>query len=510
MRTLRPDGLHVVDDELWVVDATQPVAVVLGDEPRIVSWPGLPQAPIAERPWSFPTAMAGGSSLWVQEACGEPVGRVTGEGLVEVHYAAGMRLLAAGPDCVWLAPPPNEQNVLTDADLRRHGATPGQRDGHVPLDLGFALPGSLTRIGADGAVEPVSTPGAVRWARTDSDALYVEVETGEATLRELGDDSYDAEPATRWLRLAWVDLPPADLPDEDGVDVTDLPGDSPPGGTRVDTYVTLDDDEGVLRHEGLAWRADLTAYPEPPVPDGDGDSFGWFAYAPPSGQWFDDRSADAIRAATAEAATAFDTSAFDTPAVDASEGAPETPARQPRPFVVEARDDGDDLVARTEFADATISAMAAWGPGVVVLVHREATPTEVVALAANEDPQTLFIADLDITAHCRTLVPRPVETDSYLRQMPTMHPCPRSRGIGDARTRVVGEWPSAELEWSFTHPSRPGLRLRRRFALFDETGRIDEDGLEYADIHLMEDIETGGVPPAHRAVDGVLDLPSPS
>ncbi|WP_432507236.1 hypothetical protein [Kineococcus arenarius] len=41
-------------------------------------------------------------------------------------------------------------------------------------------------------------------------------------------------------------------------------------------------------------------------------------------------------------------------------------------------------------------------------------------------------------------------------------------------------------------------------ALFDERGAIAHP--EDADIVLMEDLETGNLPPAERAQDGVLDV----
>ena len=40
--------------------------------------------------------------------------------------------------------------------------------------------------------------------------------------------------------------------------------------------------------------------------------------------------------------------------------------------------------------------------------------------------------------------------------------------------------------------------------MFDEVGRIEYP--EYADVGLMEDLDTDRIPPVERARDGVLDM----
>ena len=59
-------------------------------------------------------------------------------------------------------------------------------------------------------------------------------------------------------------------------------------------------------------------------------------------------------------------------------------------------------------------------------------------------------------------------------------------------------------EFTFDYAPRPGVRLRRTFALFDEVGAIADP--EHADIGLMEDLDTGRTPPLEDARDGYLDL----
>lgn len=80
---------------------------------------------------------------------------------------------------------------------------------------------------------------------------------------------------------------------------------------------------------------------------------------------------------------------------------------------------------------------------------------------------------------------------------------PLSSGLSDPCVSVEGEWPDARLVVTLRHNRRPGLVLRRTLALFDKTGSpIDH---EYADIHLMEDLDTGYLAPAAEAADGMLD-----
>ena len=80
---------------------------------------------------------------------------------------------------------------------------------------------------------------------------------------------------------------------------------------------------------------------------------------------------------------------------------------------------------------------------------------------------------------------------------------PLSLGLNDPWVTAEGEWPNARLIVTLRHQRRPGLMLRRILLLFDETGApIDH---QYADIHLMEDLDTDYLAPAGEAVDGVLD-----
>lgn len=160
------------------------------------------------------------------------------------------------------------------------------------------------------------------------------------------------------------------------------------------------------------------------------------------------------------------------------------------PWTVHQTDEGGGVLAESVLRDERIA-----GGG------------RQVSLAALED--------LDISSWCWATVPRPVEVDSYLERVLATFGELSATWLGstgghtlDGRDvvegRLLGQWPVARLEWTFGHSSRPGLVLRRRVELFDEVGRIEYP--EYADVALMEDLDTDRIPPAERAREGVLDM----
>lgn len=80
---------------------------------------------------------------------------------------------------------------------------------------------------------------------------------------------------------------------------------------------------------------------------------------------------------------------------------------------------------------------------------------------------------------------------------------PLSRGLTDPSVSIEGTWPDTRVVVTLRHQRRPGLPLRRTLPLFDESGSpIDH---EYADVNLMEDLDTNYLAPADEAVNGVLD-----
>lgn len=146
--------------------------------------------------------------------------------------------------------------------------------------------------------------------------------------------------------------------------------------------------------------------------------------------------------------------------------------------------------------------------------HAAGPPTRTVTVAA--DP-VLPNRPVDITDLCWPLPARPLDADDHAaywrdRFADLDHHWTRSdgavvpltAGLSGSRADLVGDWPDTCLHITFDHARRPGQRLRRIVPVFDELGR--PTFLDHTAIHLMEDLETGGL---HRAVlgdDGHLDV----
>ncbi|WP_208739934.1 hypothetical protein [Arthrobacter agilis] len=93
--------------------------------------------------------------------------------------------------------------------------------------------------------------------------------------------------------------------------------------------------------------------------------------------------------------------------------------------------------------------------------------------------------------------------ESYWRT-PGGEMVPLTDGVADARVDVVGDWPQTQVEVSFIHPHYRQGRLRRTYRVFDDAGRIKS--WQYASIHLMEDLDTGVLPPHKVALNTILDI----
>lgn len=68
----------------------------------------------------------------------------------------------------------------------------------------------------------------------------------------------------------------------------------------------------------------------------------------------------------------------------------------------------------------------------------------------------------------------------------------------------MGSWPDTTLQITFAWTRRPGVRLRRVIPLYDELGRPEEP--RYANVHLMEDLDTGNVAAAPFSGSDHLDM----
>lgn len=464
MRALEPDQVFALPSGLWVLDARQPVAAVLdpvsGAVLRLVSWRALPPADRADD-WPAPPVFSDGSGLWAQERASGPLVRVDPQGVRTAVWTGGRLLAACGPEQAWCASVPPGQELVAGPDP------------HPVRQLGGD---SLLRVDADGSARVVRTEHPVRTVQADAEGLLVQVDVDGWTLRHLGADLHEVLRPSRWLRLPWHD----DVPEQLSLAEHGLAEGFVPGG-RTDAggsgpFFWYDDvsppglDLGPARLVvlGLVWR------------------LGWVRG--PSG------------AGRRAVATAHDLQGAEVCRWDLGAGT-----------VKAATPAGARLcVVLGPNSDAATASPAA---GRVVALD-PASPAEVTELLAD--------GAVDIAEQCRPLVPRPIDVESYLAQTlaanggletywhsepdatgaTRVHPL--AAGLSDVRTALVGDWPHTHLQWTFSYAPYPGLVLRRRVPLFDELGRPDPP--EYADIGLMEDLDTGNLPPATQARDGVLDV----
>jgi hypothetical protein len=83
-------------------------------------------------------------------------------------------------------------------------------------------------------------------------------------------------------------------------------------------------------------------------------------------------------------------------------------------------------------------------------------------------------------------------TDSQGERLPLI------RDVSFDALELRGTFPDAEVVALFHGVGRPGIQFGRRFGLYDELGNpVDH---RYAGIYLMEDVESGGLPPPARCV----------
>ncbi|WP_434995108.1 hypothetical protein [Arthrobacter sp. Ld5] len=95
------------------------------------------------------------------------------------------------------------------------------------------------------------------------------------------------------------------------------------------------------------------------------------------------------------------------------------------------------------------------------------------------------------------------DLDAYWRT-PAGNTSPLADGVTDTRVDIIGRWPETRVEVSFAHPHFPQGRLRRTYRVFDDAGRVRS--VHYAAIHLMEDLDTGALPPVGNPRNAVLDI----
>ncbi|WP_194827872.1 hypothetical protein [Nocardia sp. XZ_19_231] len=124
-RLLRPRYIHFAAGRLWVIDETQPIAVLLepnsGQIDRIVSWPEIPS------PSPTLTVASHEDSVWVRYCGTDVLACVTVDGVHHVEYFAGTHLLTAGSSGVWCFRPARVRDDIarTADEPPLHSPQPG-------------------------------------------------------------------------------------------------------------------------------------------------------------------------------------------------------------------------------------------------------------------------------------------------------------------------------------------------------------------------------------------------
>ncbi len=455
VRALEPDRLFLLDSGLWAVDTFQPVAAVMepdtGRVAAVVSWAQLPPTPPGEE-WPGPQVLADGTHLWVQHHAGGPLARVGTGGVEVVAWTDGLLLSACAPGVAWCTSPPPDQELS-------FGGEPASAD-----SFGWTR---LLRVDSRGRCTSVLVEARVRSLRSGTPGLFVEVDVDPWQLRSLGGQTWEVERATRWL-LVPHDAP---VPDTINLDSHGLPEDTDPpplrrtGWRRDFSWHDPSEPRAAVRAAGLDWHL---GWARDPVRDD-------------SGLW--------------------------------------------RAVVATGHDQDGQEVQRHDLGRGTALAAAAAGDRLLLAVrrgpwrpHDERAPVDVLALDTRRQQVELLVSggSVDITSGCWPLPSKPVDADSYSQQVLNVNDSindywdgpdgirPLARGLSEGRTELAGSWPDTTLQWTFDYAARPGLRLRRRVRLFDELGRPTRP--DHAAIHLMEDLDTGALPPAGTARDGILDL----
>jgi hypothetical protein len=454
-RYLRPGLFSLIEGRLWVVDEVQPVAVVLdagtGAVVTTVAWPELP--PPAQEGWpsGWQVRPATGG-VWIQLA-GGPLLLVDETGLRSGHLSNGRTISAVSAHGAWCLPDPPDQDIAATEDAPPRGRGRVHR-------IFVAHPEQTT--------DTVLIDAPVHAARTQDGDMYLHVETGHWTRRNLGtSDSWSLIPDTAWLRLPAADP----LPDRLSLSTHQ----SEPPRTAHHRQ-----DDGSGRRTGSLWLPQGGPGPEPRTawatePETDGDT-NWYAGWVGHGR---NRTVAvvAIDSVTRTERLRLDLGRGTARAVTATPGWLWLALEQPRSY-------------------ATYST-----PEPVALIR---------VRAADGAVETVLPADgLDVSESCWPLPAPPVDaadfTEFWKRRFADLdhywthadgRVTPLADGLSGSRVEVFGAWPDTALHITFDHAERPGRRLRRIVPLFDELGRSIPP--EHAEVHLMETLDTEDLPD-HRA-----------
>lgn len=447
-RFLRPSILALLPSGLWALDGFHPVAAVLDPDTgalrRVVSWAEVPVA-YGDAEGTFPLAHGDGTGLWVQHDQQGPVLRVDEDGLAAAVWTDGFQLAACGPGVAWCVDRPSAYREPRESD-------------RPWLELG-----RLLRIDRDGTPTPVGTHGRIERVQAGLDALQVRLAVPPTDGPGSGID-----PRLDWVSLRWDGAVPDTLVPPTGL--LSVPphtspvlgvhdGEEPDWGTRLD-----------LTWDRVGRRSQYRHETRPPSDAVRTDRHLWCTgVLQPTPAAHRDRYQ---LLATAHTASGAEVQRWDL---------------GPGPEVL-----------------STVSL----GARLAVTVARPGGASEVLALDPDTEQARVLLGPdtVDITDLGWPMVTQPVHADSYVTQVRSQWSRlgPGAGQMNDERTRLLGQWPDTQLEWTCSWTTRPGLVLRRQIDLFDQLGRIEHPN--DATLDLWETVKSGLIPPAQDAVNGYLDL----
>jgi hypothetical protein len=446
-RFLRPAHLVVAGAEVWLVDELHPVAAVLRPADRsvtIIDWRSSP----VPGPGATRTVLSDSSGILAQDGAGGPIAWIGREGIC-VQPAPGVVLRSAGNGAAWLVAP-----AAADPGAPGPGDAP-----HIAPPLPTGLIVALSRTGARQEI------------RTERPVLDVQV-TGRGLLARFAE-----RPVGRRRGRSWRFEYPS-------------------------TSVIVPWDE-LFRHGNgtvlaVTGRATVQRAPRPSARWTWLRTEPWFLrrYAVPAGGllWSAGALRDGDRIERHAVVTAHDAATFtEMLRVDLGIGAVTHGcgvgrelwvAVARRRHLASARDRGVEIVAvSTSGQTRTVL------PGDSIdITGRGWAPVRPATGQISEQKRAALAQFSGLGRH---------------RQAEDGPATALAERLPDLAVTIVGEWPDIRLEVIFAHRSRPGLRLCRRVALFDELGRPRDLG--YAVIHLLEDLDTGYIAPAEEAVNGYLE-----
>lgn len=443
-RFLRPGWVVPSGDRVWLIDETWPVAVVFGaaGSSEVAAWPW----PADGRPSADRVELGDGEGIVVQR--GRELNWIDIDGHLGQELEDGLTLAAAEPGTAWLVD---------------HGwVDPGRPELDPPIPPAPLNPGRIVALGRDGARREFAAPAPVRGIVLDGPELLVTLAAQPWTER-MGRNGWNYHYPVREVRVARERL----------------------GLEALSSYSGPPHENPSRRRPGFPGWSWLRQNPEAV---GGGTRCGqiiWWAGVSTSGR-----------------------------------------PNHPECVAVGYHADNREEALRVELGAGLIGPARAVQDELWLVVKRRPNRpvsagrgTEVLALSETGTIRPVYRPDsIDISGHAPPV--RPLEGDAIQRHVATVsgpfdglaHRLRGSEGstrelyegLSDLDVRADGVWPDLRLILTFRHSRRPGLLLRRTFALFDDAGGPVFHS--FADIHLMEDVVTGGMPPADEATDGILDL----